>query len=100
MEDDGALDGIVQRMQVPGRPNLYVVGCFERRVTFYTQQVRALNLVYAIAGRMPRDPAVAVIGAGAAGITAAVAAALLDCRVTILERLTRSLELIGPCEHR
>ena len=103
MKNQDLKEQIVRRMQVPGSPNLYVVGCFERRVTVYTQQVRALNLVYAIANRLPknRKPAVAVLGAGAANVsTAAAAAALLDCRVTVLERLARPLDMIGPCRHR
>src|SRR4051812_22985271 len=37
-------------LEVPGSPGLFVHGCFARRVTVYSQQVRALNLVDALAG--------------------------------------------------
>jgi hypothetical protein len=68
---------IVNRMEVPGWDQLYVLGSFETRVTFYNQQVRALNLVHAMR-KLPLRPnaKIAVIGAGAGGLTAAAAAAI------------------------
>jgi hypothetical protein len=92
---------ILARMQVPGARGLYVLGCFERRVTLYSQQVRALNLVYALRDQLlATKPAVAVIGAGASGITAAVAAAACGCRVAVFERLGSPLGFIGPARTR
>jgi len=35
----------------------YVVGCYARRVTIYDQQVRALNLVYAVDQEQGLSPA-------------------------------------------
>ena len=35
---------VLPHMRVPGEPAVYVLGSFERRVTLYSQQVRALNL--------------------------------------------------------
>lgn len=79
---------ILAHMQVPKLPGVFVLGCFERRITFYSQQVRALNLLYALSasGRLQHDSHVLVIGAGAAGLTAAAAARRLGARVTLLER--------------
>ena len=55
---------ILERMQVPGRPHQYVLGCFESRITLYTKQVRALNFIYALDGVF-RQGGASVIGAGA-----------------------------------
>jgi hypothetical protein len=81
--------------RLPKHRNVYVVGCFAKRLTLYSQQVRALNLVYALrqAGEMPEESKVAVIGAGAAGLTAAVAAASLKAKVTLLEKLQGPMDL-------
>ena len=96
--------GIIRRMQVPGWPHLYVLGCFENRVTFYNQQVRALNLIHAIRNLpLPRPAKIAVIGAGAGGLTAAAAAAIWDRRsgrsrdweVMVLDDRPDLLALIG-----
>src|SRR5947199_6049689 len=51
----------------------FVLGCFNRYITVYSQQVRATNLVGALMekhGTMA-DMRVAVVGAGFAGVTAA-----------------------------
>ena len=69
---------IIDGALVQDHPNLYVLGCFDRRITFYAQQVRALSLVHAlhVQGYLNSVPRIAVIGAGAAGLTAAAAVAL------------------------
>ena len=36
---------------VRDRPNLFVIGCYDRRITFYSQQVRALSLVHILKQR-------------------------------------------------
>ena len=38
----------LNQVKVPGPPKVYLLGCLERRVTVYSQQVRALNLIYAL----------------------------------------------------
>jgi hypothetical protein len=54
--------------------NLYLLGTFEKGLTIYNQQVRALNLVWAMIEEVPKEVLrrVAVIGGGFAGLTAAV----------------------------
>jgi hypothetical protein len=54
---------------------VFFLGCFESRVTVLSQQRRALNLVDAILTEQIVRPhgRVAIVGAGAAGITAAAA---------------------------
>lgn len=41
-------EAILEYMSLPGKSNVYLVGVHARRVTIYSQQVRALNLVDAI----------------------------------------------------
>ena len=76
------LDGATVRE----RPNLFVLGSFDRRITFYSQQVRALSLVHALKelGYLNANPRIAVVGGGAAGVTAAAAAALVSQSQVVL----------------
>lgn len=71
---------------VRDRPNLFVIGCFDRRITFYSQQVRALSLIHALKhqGHINSNPRIAVIGGGAAGVAAAAAAALVSSSNVVL----------------
>jgi len=76
---------------------VFVLGSFEKRVTVYSQQVRALNLVDAILAKGLRANArVAIVGGGVAGMTAAVAFAKAAPRLAqldLFERRARVLEL-------
>src|SRR5262245_37796967 len=79
---------VLERLAVPGYPGVYSLGCMERRVTIYAQQVRSLNLAWALkaAGTGTDKMRAVVVGAGAAGLTAALALNRVGARVTILER--------------
>lgn len=94
---------ILLHTQVPARPGLYVLGVFDKRVTVYSQQVRALNLVYSLAQSqlIKRGTKVMIIGAGVSGLTAAVAAAnCCGAQVTILEKSSAPLALFGQGSRR
>lgn len=75
-------------------PNVYVLGAFAKRVTLYSQQMRALNLVFAMVreGIIKKGREVVVIGAGAAGLTAAAGAAKHGARVVLLEKYGSIME--------
>ncbi|WP_426051636.1 ABC-three component system protein [Brevundimonas sp. SL161] len=79
----------------PKDPGLYFVGAYERRITFYSQQVRALRLAHAFSqsGHSPSTDHIAVVGAGAAGVTAALALALLGYDVALYDPATSILQL-------
>lgn len=81
---------------VPGTGNVHVLGSFEKRVTLWSQQHRALNLVYALhhEGLLGPGKHVAVVGGGVAGLTAAAAAAQKGAQVTVLERQSELLHLL------
>lgn len=83
-------------MQVPDRPQLYVLGCFAQYVTVYAQQVRAFNLVDALVGngQLTNQSEVAVIGGGIAGLTAAAAAAVRGVRrAAVFEKLGNTMRI-------
>jgi hypothetical protein len=79
---------ILMRMSWPDREGPYVLGCFGKTVTFYSQQRRALNLIWALFREqlLRQDDSLAVVGGGLAGLTAAAAAASKGCHVTLFER--------------
>ncbi|HEY0373016.1 MAG TPA: FAD-dependent oxidoreductase [Thermoanaerobaculia bacterium] len=80
---------LLDALSVPGYDALFVLGSFARRVTFYSQQVRALNLVDALcnSGRVTGKGEVAVIGAGVAGLTAAAGLVRRGARVRVFEKI-------------
>ncbi|UQA57507.1 FAD-dependent oxidoreductase [Polyangium aurulentum] len=93
---------VIEAMRVPGMPRVFVLGSFERRVTIYSQQVRALNLAEALfrAGEIEPGARVAVVGAGAAGLTFAAGAAHHGARVTVLEKEAAPLPLFRYAPNR
>lgn len=86
--EDQRWEELLDLMSVPGWPGKYVLGCFAPRVTFLSQQVRALNLVDALckAGILSGRSRVAVVGAGLAGFTAAAGLAVRGVSVTLFEK--------------
>ncbi len=82
---------------------MFVIGSFDRRITFYSQQVRALSLVHALKelGYLHADPRIAVVGGGAAGVTAAAAAALVTrSQVILFETADALLPLQSTTDRR
>jgi hypothetical protein len=78
---------LLRYFSVPGWPNVYVLGCLERRVTIHDQQVRAANLVWALhaSDTVRRGEEVGIVGGGFAGVTAAVAASYLGMKPVLFE---------------
>lgn len=102
MADKLTPDQILIAMRPKDCVGLYVLGSFDKRITFYAQQVRALTLVRALfEGKDLRaGQRVAVIGGGAAGITAAVASATKGCETHLYERRDSILYLQKESAHR
>jgi hypothetical protein len=89
---------IINEARIPGTQSVLVVGSFERRVTVYAQQVRALNLVDAMLSEnlvRPQGGKIAIIGGGAAGITAAVALARTSPSLDKLDLFERSSDVLA-----
>src|SRR5262249_4030783 len=78
-------------------PNIIALGCFANHVTFYSQQVRALNLIDALCntGKLKSDDHVAVVGAGLAGLSAAAATLARGLTVHLFEKLNDPALLDG-----
>ncbi|MDI7065771.1 FAD-dependent oxidoreductase, partial [Klebsiella pneumoniae] len=79
----------------PGADGVYFLGAFDRRITFYSQQVRGLRLAYALdaEGLIVTTDKIAVVGAGAAGLSFALCAALLGYHVTLYDPANTPLQL-------
>lgn len=84
-----APEDIVAGSRIGLQAGAYVLGCFDTRITFYSQQIRALELAHALhhGHLLPAGARVAVIGGGAAGLTFAAGLALLDgTRIQLFEQ--------------
>ncbi|TZG32408.1 ABC-three component system protein [Agrobacterium sp. B1(2019)] len=94
-------DEIIAEALIPGTHSVFVLGSFERRVTVYAQQVRALNLVDAILSRglLQDAGSVAIVGGGAAGITAAVALARAAPNLKTLDLFERRSNVLDLQHH-
>ena len=96
-------DDMLRYTEIPGFPNVYVIGCLESRVSIYSQQVRALNVIWALAEAKQLTShrgGLAIIGAGFAGTTAALGASRLGWNVTVLERAHGAIHLQTDCRSR
>jgi hypothetical protein len=101
------LNGFLENARpFPGQ-NRFVLGTFERGVTVYRQQIRALNLIHAFVDASSGEnkviapgSRVAVIGGGAFGITAAAALAYANFQTTLFERQQFLLPLQRGCTTR
>jgi NADH dehydrogenase FAD-containing subunit len=77
MVDPADHEAVIREARVPST-SVFFLGCIASRVTLLSQQRRALNLVDAILATdfVRTDGRVAIVGAGAAGVTAAAAFAV------------------------
>lgn len=88
--------------KIDGDDKLFSIGPFGSRVSFASQQRRALNTVWALEqqGKIGPGKKVAVIGGGLAGVMAAVALAARKCVVHLYERESAVLNLQQLTTHR
>ena len=85
---------LLQQMGVPGDTSTYVLGSFDQRITIYSQQVRALNLAFALQAHGGVDgKSIGVVGGGIAGLTFAAAALYFGARVTVFEKREEWIDL-------
>jgi hypothetical protein len=84
------------------RHHIFCIGPYGRRVSFASQQARALNTVWALeqAEIISEGTRVAVVGGGLAGITAAAALLARRCLVSLYERRPNILDVQSLAIHR
>jgi hypothetical protein len=89
-------------LELPNSPGLFILGSFAQRVTVYSQQVRSLNLVDALAGLgyLHQGSSIAVIGAGFAGTTTAAALVKMGVSVSLFDARTVPMHLQLNCATR
>lgn len=90
-----SLSECINAATAPHGEGVYFLGAFDRRITFYSQQVRGLRLAHALdtRGLIVKTDKIAVIGAGAAGLSFALCAALLGYNVTLYDPANKALQL-------
>jgi hypothetical protein len=97
-------DAVINAAMSPKKPNVYFIGPYGSRVSFASQQRRALNTIWAIhdRGKWPTAPetTAAVIGGGIAGVVTATALSARGCAVRIYEEKGRALNLQARASHR
>jgi CheY-like chemotaxis protein len=99
---------LINHMQVPGATKdgpperIFALGLFERRLTLFAQQTRAINLAYSLYEQkmLATNASVAVIGGGVAGVTAAAALVRLGAQVELIERSDGLIPLQDGCRTR
>src|SRR5947209_6878179 len=82
-----------------GPSSVYLLLCNGAPVTVRSQQVRAVNLAWALREELQAGMGVAVIGVGAAGASFAAAAAKLGAKVHLFEA-SELMHLQVGCRHR
>ncbi len=103
IDEQQILDAMsLPRDQYFRRHDIYVLGCFERKKTVYTQQARALTLVHALfkAGKITPKTKIAIVGGGISGMAAAVAASEIGARVVVVEKADSLVPVQSNCKHR
>ena len=96
---------LVIRASKGPQAGVYFVGPYGARVSFASQQRRALNLVWALReteGEWPEEPQprVAVVGAGIAGLTIAAALRMQGCSVWLYDSAGSELSIQARATHR
>lgn len=94
---------IIAGARIAAHPGAYVLGIYDTRITFFSQQVRALELAHALQHEhlLPANARIAVIGGGAAGITLAAGLALQGgARVHLFEKAHHLLPLQCDSQRR
>lgn len=88
-------DDLLFYFGVPGHPRVFMLGCTEPRVTVHDQQVRAANLIWALADAklVRRGQRIGIVGGGFAGVTAAMAAKLVGWQPVIFDRYDQACKL-------
>jgi hypothetical protein len=86
---------------------LYTIGTYASRLNVASQQRRAINLIEAIdrefrisgKGTLARKR-VLIVGAGAAGVAAAIAARLYDASISLVDKAAEPFSLLNDAAHR
>ncbi|HEY0114546.1 MAG TPA: hypothetical protein VGB54_02385 [Allosphingosinicella sp.] len=102
------MDVAILAGRVPHEDRLYVIGPFAERLSFASQQRRALSLVCAIDDEIKRagdgdglaGKRACIVGAGLAGLTCSVGLAAFKCDSWILESERTALAVNQSARHR
>jgi hypothetical protein len=101
-EGDDAPTVFLRPTRTPSLKNVHFIGPYGHRVSFASQQRRALNTIWALFETKKLRPKskVAVIGAGLAGVTAAAGLLAKGCIVQLYEKEGSALQTQARARHR
>jgi hypothetical protein len=100
-EENQLRDEILEQASVSNCPSVFVIGHGASQVTVRAQQIRALNLLWALSRKSKIEgESIVIVGGGIARITAAAAAVLHGARVTLLEQHDEAMHLQRGCNTR
>ena len=99
-----ALEDLVEActLNTPEGKEYFAIGPVVGRISFASQQTRALNLVYALSklGKIKAQQKVAVVGGGLAGLTLAAALLAYKCNVSVFETKLQKMHRQAGANHR
>jgi hypothetical protein len=101
--DDSIYDEqVIDAAYLHSYPNCYFIGPFAKRVSFASQQYRAIDLVAALRrkGKLTQEMSVAVIGAGLAGLMTTAALRGVRCKTVHLYEAVSPLHRQKEARHR
>ncbi len=101
-EDELIVDQLITASKSSAFDHVYFLGPYAQRVSFASQQHRALNLLWAlrVIGEIKAGQRIAVIGAGVAGVMTAAALLDLGCEVDLYEAAGEALYRQSSATHR
>lgn len=82
---------------------IFLLGTFESRITIYSQQIRAINLIYSLhkIKALKEGESIGIVGGGVAGITTAYLLAVLGYKdITVYEKRKNLLAVWRKCQAR
>ncbi len=100
--DGTSAEAFKSSSKVQGYPSVFSIGPFASKVSFLSQQIRALYTVWALYNKkiIQENDNVAVIGGGISGIMAATSLVSQGCNVWLYEEKPMVLELQRQTSHR
>ncbi len=100
--DGTFVDGVIRAASLDSLPGVYFLGPYSFRLSFVSQQHRALNLVAALlhTGKVIAGSSVGLVGAGLTGIMAASTLVRLGCSVSLYETHSDVLARQRNATHR
>ena len=93
---------VIKAVQIPCKSRIYLIGSYDKKITIYNEQVRALRICRALIEEsiIQKDFKIGVLGGGIAGVTSAIALISKGYKVDLFEKEDELVQLQIKSEHR